>query len=45
MCGVMKGKLTHSGITLGITKCEINENVMKNIQVDFGCVFKPWNKL
>lgn len=41
----MKGKLTLSGISLGIRKYEINENVMKNIQVDIGCILKPWNKL
>lgn len=25
---------------LGIRKYEINENAMKNIQVDFDCIFK-----
>jgi len=38
-------KLTHSGIDLGIRKCETNENFMKNIRAGFGCTFKPLNTL
>lgn len=34
-CGVMKGEVTHSGIDLGISKCETNENFKKNIRMVF----------